>query len=112
MTKLKIKHFDHDSVSDGAKFEDKWTADKDYVVKGILIKRKDGVALTKSDITVRIAKDPLTVDHVQCDTFGVDHLTYLRMEEELKTAQEFEYEGYNREGVTIDLAVELILEVK
>jgi len=112
MTKLKIKHFDHDSVADGGKFEDKWTADRDYIIRAILIKRKDGVALTKSDITIRIARYPLTVDHALCNTFGTDRLNYWPLEEDLGDKQDFEYEGYNREGATIDLVVELILEVK
>jgi len=112
MTKLKIKHFDHDSVADGGKFEERWPADADYIIRGILIKRKDGIALTKSDITIRIAKDPLTVDHALCNTFGTDRLNHWPLEEKLDKAQDFEYEGYNREGTTINLVVELILEVK
>jgi len=112
MTKLKIKHFDHDGVTDGGKFEKVWTADRDYIVRAVLIKRKDGVALTKSDITVRVNKDPLTVDHALCNTFGTDRLNHWHLEEELGAKQDFEYEGYNREGATIDLVIELILEVK
>jgi len=112
MTKLKIKHFDHDGVAVGGKFEKVWTADRDYIVRAVLIKRKDGVTLTKSDITIRIAKDPLTIDHTLCNTFGTDRLNHWPLEEELGAKQDFEYEGYNREGATIDLVIELILEVK
>jgi len=112
MTKLKIKHFDHDGVAVGGKFEKVWTADRDYIVRGILIKRKDGAAFTASDITIRINKDPLTVDHALCHTFGTTWENAWRFEEPLGDKQDFEYEGYNREGAAVDLVVELILEVK
>jgi len=112
MTKLKIKHFDHNSVADGGKFSETWTADADYVIRGILIKRKDGAALTASDVTIRIVKDPLTIDHALCNTFGTDRLNYWPLEEDLPAKTDFEYEGYNREGTTISLVVELILEKK
>jgi len=109
VVKLKIKHFDHDGVADGGKFEDEWTDDFDYIVKHILVKRKDGAGFTKSDITVRIAGDPITVDHVLCNTLGTDVLNAMPIDEELPKDQVIEYEGYNREGVTLDIVVELWL---
>jgi len=112
MVKLQFRHFDHDSVADGAKFEQKWTADKDYTVKAFLVKRKDGASLTKSDITVWIMDEPLTRDHVLCSTLGVDWFTAWRLEEPLNKNTDIRYEGYNREGATIDLVVELVLEIR
>jgi len=109
---LKIRHFDHDGVADGGKFEKEWTADFDYTVKYILPKRKDGAAFTKSDITIRIAGDPITVDHALCNTFGTDKLNALPIDEDLLKDQVIEYEGYNREGVTLDIVVELVLVKK
>jgi len=35
MTKLKIRHWDHDGLADGATFEKAWTADKAYVIQRI-----------------------------------------------------------------------------
>lgn len=110
-TKLKIKHFDDDAVVDAAKFSDEWTADADYKIKAILVKRKDGVGWTDSDITIRIDADPLTRDHALCSTFGSDHLDHWPLDEDLKKNVKFEYEGYNREGATLSIVVELILEV-
>jgi len=109
VVKLKIKHFDHDGVADGGKFEKDWTADYDYTVEYVLVKRKDGAGFTKSDITVRIAADPFTVDHVLCNTLGTDVMNALPIKEDLNKDQVIEYEGYNREGVTLDIAVELVL---
>jgi len=111
MVKLKIKHFDHDSVAADAKFSTKWPADKDYTIKAILFKRKDGASFTATDVTIRVAGDPITLDHALVNTFGTDHLNYWPIEEPIKKAEDFEYEGVNREGVTISLVVELVLEV-
>jgi len=110
VTKLKIRHWDHDSIADDAKFEKKWDADDDYTIKHILIKRKDGESFTESEITIRIDGDPLTKDHAQCNTFGTDILNAFPIDEPLDKGKYFEYEGYNREGATISLVVELILE--
>jgi len=112
MVKLQIRHFDHDSIADGGKFEQKWTADFNYTIKNILIKRKDGASLTATDITIRIAGVPLTREHALANTFGTDALNMLPIDEDLLKDQVIEYEGYNREGVTISLVVELILKKK
>jgi len=83
MTKLEIRHFEHKGVADGKKFEKEWTADKDFIIRGILIKRTDGAAFTVSDITIRIAEQPLTRPKALCNTFGTDRLNYWPLEEEL-----------------------------
>jgi len=110
MVKLFIKHFDHDAVADGGTFEDEWTADFDYVIKAIFFKRKDGAAFTKSDVTVWIAGIPLSKEAVLCNTFGTDWLNRLPIEEELKVKQPIKYSGVNREGATIDIAIEIVME--
>jgi len=112
MVKLRIKHFDHDGIADGGKFEKTWTADKDYIIKYIFFKRKDGASFTASDVTIWINMDPITLDHALCDTFDGDVLTGLPINEPLERDWEFKYEGYNREGTTISLVVELVLEEK
>ena len=110
-TKLKIKHFSHDAVGDAEPFEGSWTADRDYKIKAILVKRKDGIGWTDSDVTIRISADPLTLDKALCSTFGSDYLNAWPLDEDLKAKTPFEYEGYNREGAAVSLAIELILEV-
>jgi len=110
MTKLVFRHFDHDDVGIDAKFEQKWTADKDYMVKAFLVKRKDGASFTASDITIWIMDEPLTRDHVLCSTLGTDWFTAWKLEEPLNKNTDIRYEGYNREGISISLVVELVLE--
>jgi len=110
--KLKIKHFDHDGIADTGTFEKAWKSDKNYHLKYIFIKRKDGAQWTDSDITIYINNDPITLDHALCATFGVDQWNALPIDEPLPEGAELKYSGTNREGVTIDIAVELILELK
>jgi len=110
MVKLFIKHFDHDGIADGGAFEEEWKSDGDYIIKYILIKRKDGVGLTASDITIRIQNIPITKDHALCNTFGTDIMNALPINEELRETWVIDYAGTNREGVTINLVVELVLE--
>jgi hypothetical protein len=112
MTKLKIKYFEHPSVANGATVSNEWTADRDYILRGILICRKDGAAFTASDVTIRINKDPLTLDKALCSTFGSDHLNYWPLEEDLKKDWPIDYSIVNREGATVDITVQLILEVR
>jgi len=112
MTKLKIWHFEHKGIADGKKFEKDFTADVAYIVRGILIKRTDGAGFTASDVTIRIAGDPLTRDKALCNTFGTDRLNYWPLEEDLPAKEKVEWAGYNREGKTLDIVVELMLEKK
>jgi len=110
MVKFIIRHFDHDTIADGGPFEGDWTAEYNYVIKYILIKRKDGASFTASDITIRIQGDPLTRDHALCNTFGTDVMNAMPVDEELKKDWVIEWSGTNREGVTISLVIELVLE--
>ena len=110
MVKLKIKQFTHDNVADAAAFSGNWDADKDYTIKWIWFKRKDGKGWTKSDCTVHVAKDPITLDKALLSTFGYDTQFGLPINEPLGAKERFEYTGTNREGATISLVVEVILE--
>jgi len=111
MVKLFIKHFDHDGVAVGGTFEQEWKSDGNYIIKYILIKRKDGAEFTASDITIRIQNIPITKDHALCHTFGrrIDYA--LPINEELRETWVIDYAGTNREGAAVDLVVELILEL-
>jgi hypothetical protein len=111
MAKLKIKQFVHDSVAAGAPFSGKWDADRNYIIKWIWFKRKDGNPFTASDVSVWIAKDPITIDKALVSTFGTNPQTGLPINEPLGVEQTFEYSGVNNEGATISFVVELILEV-
>lgn len=111
MAKLKIKQFTHDNVLDGGPFSGKWDADRDYTIKWIWFKRKDGKGWTASDCTVYIAKDPITLDKALLSTFGYDPQFALPINEPLLRDQTFEYSGTNKERETVSFVVELILEV-
>ena len=110
MTKLKIKQFTHDNVADSAPFSDKWDADRDYTIRWVWFKRKDGKGWTSSDCTVHVAKDPITLDKALLSTFGSDPEFGLSINEPLRAKETFEYTGTNREGAPVSLTVEVILE--
>jgi len=112
MVKKLFWSFEHPSIADGAKFEKKWTAREDYTIRKMLVQRKDGAAFTASDITVKVAGNPLTRDKVLCATFGTDWLNAWHIDEDLPRNEDLEYEGVNREGVTLDIVVTLWLEKK
>jgi len=42
------KTFEKDALADGAKWDESWVADADYIIKRIHTARKDGVSLKAS----------------------------------------------------------------
>ncbi len=108
--KFRIKHFDHDNVAANAPFSAKWDTDRRYLIKYILFKRKDGNPFTATDVTVYMAKQPITLDHALASTFGRDPQTAFPINQTLEPEETFEYNGVNREGATISFVVELIME--
>jgi len=108
--RLIIRHFHHEDVADKATFEEEWTADKDYTIHYIWFKRDDGASFTATKVTVWVNRIPLTRDEALARTFGEDPLYGVKWMEPLKAKQPFKYSGTNREGATIDISVELLLE--
>jgi len=109
MVKLRIQHFAHDNIADGGSFSEDWVADKDFIIEYIFIKRKDGASFTASDITIHINRDPITRDKALISTFGSDPQYALPINEPLDKDWKIEWSGYNREGTTISIVVELIM---
>jgi len=112
MVKTLWKYLEQTSVADGSPFSLKWTADRDYVVKHILFLRKDGASYTKSEVTITIADVPWTRDKILIASLGNDIMNAWPVNEELKDDEEVKLEGYNREGVTLDIVCQLFLEIK
>lgn len=112
MVKLIIKHLEALSVANGEVKTLKFTADENYIVKYIFIRRGDGSAFTKSTCTIWIKDKPLTRDKAPCAIFGSDILNALPINEELPKDYEFKIDITNSEGTTIDIYVDLVLEVK
>jgi len=107
-----VKRFSHTGIADGSTFEEEWTADLDYTLRHILVKRTDGKGFTKTDITIRINEVPLTRPSCLVNTLGTDKLNALDWAEDLPKTAKIDYSGTNREGVTIDISVELVLDVR
>jgi len=110
VTILKIRYFESLALAADGTWSDEWTSDDDYVIKYIFFLRKDGVKLTKSDVTIRIMGDLLTREKALAVLFGVDMETALPINENLDKATKFEWSFVNREGAVIDITLHLILE--
>ena len=109
MVKLIIKHLEALSVANGEVKTLKFTADENYIVKYIFIRRGDGSAFTKSTCTIWIKDKPLTRDKAPCAIFGSDVLNALELNIPLKKDWVFEYSGTNKEGTTISIMIDLVL---
>ena len=112
MGKLVIKHFEKTSLASGSIWEDEWTADKDYTIKYILIRRGDSSVWTKSTITIWIDGVPITRDKAPVAIFGCDMLGALPINLDLLKDHTIKWSLTNNEGVTIDVFLDLILETK
>jgi len=104
------KRLVQEDIADGAPFEDKWTADADYLIKQILLSRHDGASFTASTVTFKINETPFTKDSILCSQVGSDMLTAIGWNQDLRKDWVFEFAGTNREGVTISLSITLVLE--
>jgi len=110
--KRQLRYWDKDGLGDGLTWEDEWTADEDYIIEYIFFKRKDGVALEKSDVTIRIAGYPWTRPKALAALIGEDKFTALPVDEDLPKDEKFEWAFTNREGTSIDITLHLLLKYK
>jgi len=106
---LVIKYFINAGVAAAATFSNEWDTDADYVLRHIFVKA-DGVAATKSTITIRIDNIPLTKDRALCNAFGTNAENAILLNTSLPKGTKIDYEGTNNEGATKDFTVELIME--
>jgi len=106
---LVIKYFINAGVAAAATFSGEWDTDADYVLRHIFVKA-DGVAATKSTVTIRIDNIPLTKDKALCNTFGSNVENAILLNTPVAKGTKIDYEGTNNEGATKDFTVELIME--
>jgi len=106
---LVIKYFINAGIPAGAPFSNEWDTDADYVLRHIFVKA-DGVAATKSTITIRINNVPLTMDRSLCNVWGTNAENAILLNISLAKGTKIDYGGTNNEGATKDFTVELIME--
>jgi len=104
-----IKYFINTGIAAGASFSGEWDTDIDYVLRHIFVKA-DGVAATKSTITIRIDNVPLTKDRSLCNAWGTNAEDAILLGIRMPKGTKIDYEGTNNEGATKDFTVELIME--
>jgi len=112
MVKRFRKYLEQKGVADDGSFSLEYEADADYMIKNILFTRKDGASFTETEATITIADIPYTRDKILVSVLGSDHLNAWPIDEDLPKGNVIKIEGYNREGVTLDIVVHLFLEKK
>jgi len=108
MTKLKIWYKETVGLAVGGKWEEEWLADEDYVIKYMLICRKDGADFTASTVTIHIADVPLTRDRALAYIFGRNKLYALPIDEPVRKGEKVTWALTNAEGAAIDVAFHLV----
>jgi len=101
------KTFEKDSLADGATYEDSWVADEDLILKRILIKNKDGSALTKSTFYFRIFMNVYTHPVVPAAILGPDNFLAPVLDIPFRNGQKLELTFKNLEGAAIDIFISI-----
>jgi len=101
------KTFDKDAIADGDRFEDSWTPDENLVIKRILIRNKDGSALTKSTFYFKISETVFTHEIVPAAILGPDKFLAPVLDIPIKAGQKYSFTFLNQEGVAIDIFISL-----
>jgi len=101
------KTFEKDSLADGAKYEDSWTTDRDLVIKRILIKNKDGSALTKSTFYFKIVEAVYTHPIVPAAILGPDNFMAPVLDIPFKNGEKLDFTFMNLEGAAIDIFISM-----
>jgi len=99
------KTFEHDAVADGATVSGTWTADANYIIKRIHIRRKDGYALHKSTFYFKIADRVYTREVVPAGILAEDALITPVLDIPFKEAEKLDYTFVNKEGASIDIFI-------
>jgi len=101
------KTFEKDSLADGGTYEDTWTADEDLVLKRIMIKNKDGSALTKSTFYFKIVGLVYTHPVVPAAILGPDNFLAPVLDIPFKNGQKLDFTFKNLEGAAIDIFISM-----
>ncbi|MGC9203182.1 MAG: hypothetical protein ACP5HX_11005 [Thermoproteota archaeon] len=109
--KIQILHMDFDNVAADAPSTQALTATDHYVLKKLLIGRKDGSPLTGTTAEVSIAKEPLTIKAVMASTFGSSILNSLDLNEDWPSGQDLKVTLVNKEGATVSFYADAVVEV-
>jgi len=101
------KTFEKDSLADDAVYEDSWTADENLIIKRVLIKNKDGSALTKSTFYFKIGEAVFTHPVVPAAILGPDNFLAPVLDIPFKNGQKLDFTFKNKEGAAIDLFISM-----
>jgi len=100
-----FKTFKHDKVDDTTTVSDSWTADEDYIIKRVFIRRKDGYALHKSTFYFKIGDRVFTHELVPAGILAEDALITPVLDIPFTKGEKLDYTFKNLEGVSIDVYI-------
>jgi len=100
-----VKTFEKDAIAHEATYSDSWVADKDYVIKRLMIARKNGTGLTASTIYFKIADRVYTREIAPAVYFGPDVEVTPVLNIPFKKGEKLDFTFKNLEGVAIDVYV-------
>ncbi|MCD6590270.1 hypothetical protein J7K74_03765 [Candidatus Woesearchaeota archaeon] len=104
-----FKTFGPETISAGAKWENNWTADEDYIIKRIYIVDQEGKDLYNIVCTFQIEQFVFTKDKIPAALLGATKLTSLELDLDLKKDHVFKWAITNNDSVSRTLY--LILEL-
>jgi len=104
-----FRYFEKDTISNGATYEDSWTAIEDVVIHRIYLARKSGASFTDSTFYLEIDGYVPTKAVVPCITLGPDVLTNPVLDIPFRKGQTLRFILKNLEGDTISVMVTLEL---
>jgi len=108
MPKFLFYKFDSTTgLADGSTWEAEYTADEDYIIKRIYIKRMTGEDLTKSKVTFLLAGVPITKPEALAYNFGPDILVNPELDLRISKGGKLSWTFKNLEGVAIDVGLTL-----
>jgi len=106
---LKIKHFERTGVADGGSFDVEEKIGVSGVLKYILI-NMNGSRPTKSTITILLDDEPITRDRTLCKIFGDSVNVAIELDKRVSDTTVFKCEGVNKEGATVDVSIDLLID--
>jgi len=100
-----IRTFEKDALADGATYSNSWVADEDYVIKRVMLARKDGASLTASTFYFKIGARVFTREIAPALYFGPDVEITPVLDIPFAKGEKLDFTFLNKEGVSIDIFV-------
>jgi len=103
-----VKVFTKENLSDGAKYADDWTPEKDVYLRHVHINEHSSITLDASRFYLKIGDDVITKPSAPAALFGPTEMAPYEIDKDIKAKTTSEFKLVNKEGTTI--SVDIIFE--